>query len=189
MGTIEPDYFKYLLREERLFTGTTKFAQFMSLITGVGSPAKWDFFIKEQFGSLAAMTQKLGDEATRRDYFANKAGLVGEYYFGSGRLFTQFYDSKAIVDNQYERARKNPDSVSPDEFVRIKEDNRAYEKAADMFSALRKAERAEIEIPEKVKRAVFNMLIALDLHEPEKALDSYYSVLDEIAGIKEKLKD
>lgn len=172
LSTIEPEWYKNQPAEKRVFANTTKIAKLIGELTG-WSPIKIDFYLREKFGTIVGVAQKFSTADVKSEYIIEKLGIAGEYYFGSGRLFDHFKQQQARIDLQYNTIKANPDTYSHEEKIEVVTTRKRYNKIAEAFSIIREYEREKKEIPEDVKEAVFEILIALDTDDTEKVKDIF----------------
>ena len=158
---ILPYYFKYLPKEEQYFDYTSRLSKALGKIFNV-SPAKIDYWVKQQFGP----TGKLGYYLSSGLMFANTQDVANgfpynplyrkEFYLNSGRSAQRFFDEKDIIDNQY----KNIDNYSVREKIHISSQKKLYDDVGDIMKVATEYSK-DREIPKDVRQELFEILVLL----------------------------
>lgn len=177
VGPIVPPYVVDKAPKEQYNTYTSNVAKTIGNLLNI-SPILTDYWIKNQFGSVGSMLT--GTKPS------NPIEIQEKEFVMSGRSYTEFYDNKKLVTQQYDEIRKNnPDKYSDTDKERIKIEKGSYDKMSDALSDMRKIMQKK-ELPADVKSLAYEILLTIDT---EKNQEDVRAKIGELKGKIADLKD
>jgi len=175
IAPIVPPYMETLPTEEQYTAYTTRVARFIGDLLGI-SPAKTDFFVREQFGVVGAIS--MGDLPKFPLWRQEEEFKV------AGRTVSRFYDNYDIIETQYKRTQNPNNTYSTQEEINITRLRSLYTKVNNLLGMQRDLFGEKIPLSEETRQATFDLLVSLD----EVTLSDYTDET-KITEIQNKLSD
>lgn len=118
------------------------------------SPAKFEFFVKSQFGAVGGML--LGKTPT------NPINIQEKEYVMTGRSYNRFYDNRELVQQNYDEILKNnPDNYTYEQKYEAKSDLQLYSSVSDLLTEMGKINK-KTALPDDIKSTAYEVLLGLD---------------------------
>lgn len=118
------------------------------------SPAKFEFFIRAQFGAVGgAVLGKLP---------GNPITIQEKEYVMTGRSYNRFYENRELIQQNYDEMLKdNPDKYTYEQKYEAKSDLKLYSNVSEILTEMGKINKKE-PLPEEVKSLAYEVLLGLD---------------------------
>ncbi len=162
---------KFKPAKEQYYDDTNDLAKLIGKSLNV-SPLKVEYYMKTRFGrTLDELTKKM---FTPEDYASSivksftRTWEKGDYLF-SGRIFDKFYEEKTDTEQKYKVNEESKEAWGPQK--------RFNTEVANIISALKKIDRANIDIPQNYKNMVFEMVNKINTGDRGEALLIYNELL------------
>ncbi len=134
------------------------------------SPAKFEFFVKSQFGAVGSML--LGKKPT------NPINIQEKEYVMTGRSYNRFYDNRELVQQNYdEKLKDNPDKYTYEQKYEAKSDLKLYNDVSDLLTEMGKINK-KTALPDDIKSTAYEVLLGLD--GDKDVMPSVYKLKEQI---------
>lgn len=140
-----------------------------------------DYWINNQFGPVGKFFV-----SGRLPYGGKPLYVTEGEYVMFGRSYNQFYESRTLVNQQYDEIIKdNPDEYTRDDKRTVSTEKKYFDKVADILSDVRKIE-VEGDIPEEIKAGMYELLLKFD--SSEDIAETRDEIRDVQSAIRSELK-
>jgi len=180
LGPIVPPYMVDQAPEKQYNAYTSEVSKTVGGILGI-SPAKTDFWIKNQFGVVGNLFLLKTPQ--------NPINIQEKDYVMTGRSYNRFYENRTIVENQYaeivtDDKGDNPKYSYEDKYT-IKEERSVYTKVSELLTEMRNINKTT-DLPEGIKSSAYELLLKIDSSENiQDVVPDIYRLEDEIFKVKD----
>jgi len=183
---IVPDYLKEKPAEDQYTNYTSGVAKFAGKLLNM-SPMLIDYWIKQQGGVASSML--VGNFPSNPIYRGEDSFVM------SGRAYNDFYEQRTLVNQQWAKI-KDDDTVSDDDYFKLKAENSFFNDMGDALADERAMIKENaINLPDNIRQLNYDILLGLQKHQSLETLDpmltKLYDEIDKIkptATIKSKIK-
>jgi len=180
IAPIVPEYMRDIAPEKQHNAYTSDVAKTLGQWFGA-SPMLIDYWINNQFGPVGKFFV-----SGRLPYGGKPLYVTEGEYVMFGRSYNQFYESRTLVNQQYDEIIKdNPDEYTRDDKRTVSTEKKYFDKVADILSDVRKIE-VEGDIPEEIKAGMYELLLKFD--SSEDIAETRDEIRDVQSAIRSELK-